>query len=141
MEKPERSKKKVRSTKLGRPVKFTDEQIVSFVIPKYLELVRQGFPDKAIAGELDVAVDYFIELEKRSVTFSEARKKAQGLREAFFYKMALAAMQGQVADFNPTIYIWLTRNILKWRNDDPHVVVEAEQGTNIVFRSSLDSDV
>lgn len=125
----------------GRPRKFNDHQIEHEIIPKYLDFCKQGFPDKAIAGEFNVAVDYWIELEKRSKKFSEARKLGAALRESFFYKMALASMQGQVENFNPTTYIWLTRNILKWRNEEPSTVsVETENAAKVVFRSSLERE-
>lgn len=129
--------------KNGRPEKFTQEQIESHVIPTYLKLSSEGWPEGAICGELRVAKDFLYELEKKNQKFSDARKEGQQLRESFWYRLGMSAVSGK-NKINETMFIWMSRNCVGWRNGESRsnevkVETETSKSGNVTFKATWGS--
>lgn len=122
---------------MARPTKYTDQEIINAL----LKGAAEGQTDRAIAAhDLDVAHDYISERAKKSERLSEAIKKAKGLREHFYLDLGLKIARGkrlkdQDGPPNPTMFIWITRNVLGWRDEpkEESETKDASQSVNKVY--------
>jgi hypothetical protein len=75
-----------------------------------------------VAAKWGVHRDTIHQWRKDSASFSDAYKVYKDLVEAWYVQFGRATMTGQLTNSNTTMYIWLTKNLLKWsdRNEpDP----------------------
>lgn len=112
--------------KRGRPTKYqaakTIEQV--YAIASFLADNPEKFLEacgiEQVADGLGVCVDTIYEWEKQYPYFSEAIKVWQTTRNATLYKLAKS--------LPPAIWIFMTKNMLNWRDKQGMEVSGAEGG-------------
>lgn len=110
---------------------------------RIIECAKKGLSIRATLAELGVSHNYLHQLVKREPKFSEVLELAAAEREKFYINLGLAITTGQVTPKNgsyitPSIYIWLTKNILGWK--DKHEIyqeVDANVQNEIVYRAEF----
>lgn len=96
---------------LGRPSSYK---------PEYCEMViehmKQGLSIRSFCAVVDIHEDTAYEWIKVHPDFSEAVKKGRQQQIAFFEKTGIAAAHGKIPNFNAAAYIWLSKNMIGWRD-------------------------
>ena len=115
---------------VGRPTKY-DEAYPNLLL-KHME---EGLSYQSFAATLGVHVDTLYEWEKVYPEFSEAKKIGKGLLLLFFEKLGRAASAGRVENFNATAFVWLSKNMIGWRDK---VAITDEDGGPFKSEMSLD---
>lgn len=105
-------------------LKYSDQEIADAI--ERIQRKDPLFTEANICAELNVSRDYILERAKKSKLISDARKKAFEIRETAWVARGIDGMSNR--EFNATVYIWMTRNILSWRDkhkdeDQPQVQV------------------
>jgi len=95
----------------GRPTKYRPD----FHPADYIARAKKGETFVEIACAWDVDIDTIAEWRKKHKVFSGAVQKGRAHLEAWFTKMGKAKMTGQVKG-SDTVYIWLTKNLIGWRD-------------------------
>lgn len=95
----------------GRPSKYKPEFCQSLV-----EHMSKGLSYESFAGEVGVCDDTLREWEKKHLEFSVSKKTGRIKQRAFYEKLGIKAAMGLISGFNSTAYIWLTKNMLGWRD-------------------------
>lgn len=98
----------------GRPPEQSDEELAAAALKlqKKHPLLSEG----AICGKLGRAREFLADRAKSSELLKGTRKVMTALRQAAWEeKIARGMMRGK--DFNAVACIWLTRNILGWRDE------------------------
>lgn len=103
----------------GRPTKFKPEYCEQLV-----EHMKQGFPFGTFAAIIHVNEDTLYEWCHKHEIFSEAKKKGKKYQELWWISMGRQAVMGQVENFNSTTFVWMTKNLIGWR--DKHEIVEQQ---------------
>lgn len=112
-------------------LKYTDEELCKRIID--IQTQTPYLTEGAVCGELGVARDYIRERAKKSETVSVTRKRADALRELAWIEKGWSGLSNRET-FNATVYIWMTRNILKWTDKIPHnVSVETDQKGRLII--------
>lgn len=99
--------------------KYSDKELCELIVK--VQEKDPLFSDANICKELDVSHDYLYDREKKSPLVAAARKKVQAIRETAWVARGIDGMVNQ--SFNATVYIWMTRNMLKWR-DKEHLQID-----------------
>lgn len=105
----------------GRPPKYRKE-----FCQKLIEHMKGGLSFKTFGAEIDVAEDTLHDWCKKHKEFSESKNKGRALQEQFYEKFGRGAMAGKVPGFNATAFIWMTKNMLRWR--DRHEITGSDGG-------------
>lgn len=95
----------------GRPTKYKPEYCDMVV-----EHMKGGLSLQSFAAEIDVNIDTVNEWRKVHEEFSVAVKRGRDHQASFWEKLGRAAATGKIKNTNPTIFIWMTKNMLKWRD-------------------------
>jgi hypothetical protein len=98
---------------LARPPKFTDEQIVMLAmeIQKKHKLDSEG----AICGRIGLGREYIANRAKDCADIKELRSEMAAIRQGAWERKGRAMLADKGS--NATMYIWMTRNILGWRDE------------------------
>ena len=99
----------------GRPTKYRPEMCEQVV-----KLMGQGYSKRACAGALGICEERLYGWAKEHPEFSKALKDGETVCEQWYLSKGLEAMQGEIDGFNATAYVWLTKNVLKWRDRMEH---------------------
>lgn len=95
---------------LGRPSKFS---------PRYCGLLvkhmAEGLSFESFSSVIDVSRDTLYEWKKVHASFSDAVKKGRERQLYFYEKMGIFACHAG-KEFNATVFIWMTKNMLHWRD-------------------------
>ncbi len=98
-----------------------------------LEHMKEGLSYETFSAVIDVNLDTLYEWERKHPEFSETKKRAREFQKLFWQRLGRAAAAGKVPDFNATAFIWMTKNLIGWR--DKHDV-EVKQHTQITIESN-----
>lgn len=102
---------------MGRPTKYKPEYC-----ERIIELSSDGKSIAQCCADLKISRDTWHEWKKNHTDFSDAVKKAEQLRETWWTQMGLAAMtgkakvNGEIVKVNSTMFIWLSKNVVGWRD-------------------------
>lgn len=96
---------------VGRPSKYK---------PEYCELLIQhlseGYSYESFAATIDVNEDTLREWEKHHPDFSASKKIGRQKQALFYQKLGISASKGQIENFNSTAFVWMTKNMLGWKD-------------------------
>ena len=95
---------------MGRPTLYRKE----FHPKDYIEQSKQGKCKVQIASTWDVNVDTLYEWKNRHKEFSDAIKIGEQHCEAWYINTGQQAMHRDPKSFNLGVFVWMTKNILKW---------------------------
>ena len=111
--KPKR-KRKPRGGPNGKPTSYRaeyDQQIIEFS--------KKGYTIAQVCAEWGIARETlygWVRDKDKYPTFSPAFKAAKEHREVWWTKFGINLMAGKVPKGNATAFIWMTKNILRWRD-------------------------
>ena len=97
--------------KAGQPTKYREEHCEMLYQHMAGGLSFRTF-GVVIGADEDTMNGWCKTIEK----FSVAKKLGRKAQELFFEKTGRAAMLGKIPNFNATAYIWLSKNMLGWRD-------------------------
>lgn len=95
----------------GRPSKYKTE-----FCEQLIAHMGQGLSFESFAALIDVNLDTLYEWEHRHTDFSEAKKVARQKQRLAFEKIGMNATLGKIPGFNATAFVWLSKNMLGWRD-------------------------
>lgn len=105
--------------------KYTDKELAETIVK-----VQEEQPLQTLAAacvELKVGRNYITTRAKESELVSCAKKRADQIREKAWMEQGIEGSK-MGKDFNATVYIWMTRNILKWNDRPPALPFKVEDG-------------
>ncbi len=94
----------------GRPTKYKPEYC-----QKLIDHMAQGLSFESFAGLIDVCLDTLYEWEKKYPEFSETKKRGRRKQAIFWEGAGRDAALGKIENFNATAFVWMTKNMLGWR--------------------------
>jgi hypothetical protein len=97
------------------------------VVERYLNWCREGYHEEAIAGCLELSKETLYKLFDNFPEMANAKKLGASLKEKWWFEFGRAGAAGKVPGFNSVIYVWMTKNVLKWRNEDRVIEVQQPQ--------------
>jgi hypothetical protein len=97
------------------------------IVERYINWCREGYHDEAIAGCFEVCKDTLYQWFEKFPEMNDARKMGVQLRERWWFEFGRAAAGGKIPGFNSVVYVWMTKNVLKWRNEDRVIEVQQPQ--------------
>lgn len=106
----------------GRPTKYKPEYCDMLI-----EHMSQGLSYETFAAVLSVSLDSLYEWEHKHPLFSEAKKEGRQKQRMTFEKIGMNAALGKIKDFNATAYVWLSKNMLGWR-DKQDIEISGKDG-------------
>lgn len=68
---------------------------------------------EAIIDVTDSTLDLWV---KKHPEFLAAKKKGRALQRVFYEKLGVLASSGKIASFNATAFVWMTKNMLHWKD-------------------------
>lgn len=89
------------------------------------------YSEGSICAVLKVGRQYIADRASRSEKISLTRKECDAIRERAWLQTGISGM-GMGKDFNATVYIWMTRNILGWRDDRPQQGLDDSYSSRVV---------
>ncbi len=103
-----------------------------------LQLDFPSLSEGAICGKLHVGREYLADRAKDSVEIRALRSKMAAVRQAAWEEMGAKLMISPSASVSPIVYIWMTRNILGWRNDpEPKAIEDDSKKPALTLKYSL----
>lgn len=102
---------------VGRPEKYSSEDLCR----RAMEIQKQHplFSEGAICGLLEVHREYIADRAKKHPLVKETRAVMDAIRQGAWEQKGIEMMDAPSSLKSPVIYIWMTRNMLGWRNDSP----------------------
>lgn len=97
--------------KIGRPSKIRQEHID--------DLAQAGSDGETLhmwCARNKINHDTACEWVKKHPEFAEARKCHKSNLAAFYHKLGLDIVTGKIEGASATTYIWMTKNLLGWRD-------------------------
>lgn len=94
----------------GQPTKYKHEYCE--MLKKHME---EGLSFESFSAVIGVHRDTLYEWGKKQPDFSDAIKKGRDGLLLFYERLGRSAMAGKIKDFNATAFIWMTKNMLNWR--------------------------
>jgi hypothetical protein len=98
--------------------KYSDKELAALIVK--LQEKQPLFTEASICRELGVHRTYLHMRAKRSPLVEEARAQALETREDAWVARGIDGMVNK-KEFSEILYIWMTRNILKWRDKKEEV--------------------
>ena len=95
----------------GRPTKYKPE-----MCDRLVQLMGDGLSKTAACAELGIRTETLYQWAKEKPEFSDAVKKAEEVCAHWWEDKGRDAMQGRIEGFNATTFVWMTKNILNWRD-------------------------
>lgn len=118
--------------KVGRPSKYKPEYC-----DQLIEHMKEGLSYDSFAGLIRVNDDTLREWEKKHSEFAAAKKEARRLQALFWEKLGRAAAAGKVEGFNATAFVWMTKNMLGWR-EKTDLEVSGKAGSPVEIKTSAE---
>jgi len=89
------------------------------LLEKALQLQKDNplFTEGAICGLLGVGREYIADRSKKSESILALRSRMDAIREGAWVQLGTELITRSSKQTNPLVYIWMTRNILGWRNE------------------------
>lgn len=84
-----------------------------------IEMAKKGYTISQTCSEWGISRDTLYQWNKDKTTkpdFHKAFKVAKEHREVWWIKFGINLMAGKVKGGNATAYVWMTKNILKWKD-------------------------
>jgi hypothetical protein len=112
--------------KTGPKVEYDDEELASMILES--QVLNPLYSEGAICGVIGYAREYIANRAKKSDLISRTRKEMQAIRERAWLELGLKGLYATTEfdvhgkpkksnTINPTMFIWMTRNILGWRDE------------------------
>jgi len=113
--------------KVGRPTKYEER-----FCEELIEASKQGLSHRAFCGKIGISPDTFYRWQKEHERFSDSIKVAKECLHHFWEDLGLDLVRGKVVG-SGTAFVWMTKNVLKWR-DHQNIDVSGElKGPQVVF--------
>lgn len=100
-------------SKRGRG-KISDEAVIEHVLPAQRQ--HPHLSESGLMGELGFGKYFLADRAKSSPEIAELRAELSAIREKFWIEKGLNNLTTQ--GFNSSLYIWMTRNILRWSDEE-----------------------
>ena len=100
---------------MAYPLSYHEEELIEKAWK--LQLDNPALSEGAICGLMHCGREYIANRAKKSDAIKELRDRMAGVRQAAWEDAGLKLISSPAKETNPMIYIWMTRNILGWRND------------------------
>lgn len=97
---------------MAPPLKFTDEQIAEKLVTLQRENPQHSLVQLCARAEFSRATLY--RRAKGSDAIQDSLKKTADIREAAWVDVGLANLDNK--QFNTTLFIWMSKNIIGWRD-------------------------
>lgn len=97
--------------KVGRPSSYKPEYCQTLI-----EQAKNGKTLAEFAAAVGVAMNTVYKWSETFPEFMTALKESEPLREAWWINLGKGMMTGQIEKSSATMFIWMTKNILKWRD-------------------------
>lgn len=117
----------------GRPTEYKPEfckQIIDFM--------SNGKSLTAFAASIGHHRDSVYEWTKVHPEFSDALKKGRAASEAWWESIGIEGTLGQIKNFNPTAFVWMTKNMFGWK-DKTETEHTLSQSLNDLILKSLEA--
>lgn len=111
----------------GRPTKFDE----NFHPQDLVKWMAQGRTNVRCCAEWGITEDTFYNWIKKHPVFSEHYKKGKSLLRAWWIEKGHQLLDTPTKECNPAIYIWMTKNIIKW--SDRVAVSDEEDADSMEF--------
>jgi hypothetical protein len=106
----------------GRPSKY-DPGFCDLLF----EHMQSGHSFESFASQVGVDRDTIYEWAKVHPNFSDAKKQGREAQLFFFERLGIEACKGRIEDFNGTAFVWLTKNMLGWK-DKTNIEITGKDG-------------
>lgn len=116
----------------GRPSKYKKKYCQMLI-----DHMSNGLSFSSFGCSIDVNRDTLFQWEKDHKEFSDAKSIGREKQEYFYEVTGVQAMRGKIPDFNSTAFVWMTKNMLKWR-DRTSLEMSGPDGAPIRSKSELD---
>lgn len=109
---------------MARTPTFKDEEILD----KALRLQEENplFSEGAICGLMRVNREYLSDRSKSSASIKELRGVMAAIRQGAWEQAGIELIKRPSKDTNPIVFIWMSRNVLGWRNDPAEMEAETK---------------
>jgi len=94
---------------VGRPPKYKKEYCQMLI-----DHMATGMSFESFAAEIETHRGTLYNWKKQYPEFLNAHKIGIDKMTKFFEKIGLMGMAGKIPGFNPTVYVWTTKNKLRW---------------------------
>ncbi len=108
---------------VARPPKMPDAELCARMME--LQKANPLFSETAICGLLEVGREYIADRAKQSQEVKETREILTTIRQGAWEQKGIELIDRPSQNTNPVVYIWMTRNMLGWRNDPAPVDVSS----------------
>ena len=81
-----------------------------------VRLMGKGLSKEATCAELGISKSMMYRYIEEHEEFRDAIKKAELACRRWWEEKGRLAVQGQIEGFNATAYVWMTKNILNWKD-------------------------
>lgn len=117
---------------MARPPTYQEQELLDQAWS--LQLQFPSLSESAICGKLHVGKEYLADRSKDSEAIRALRSKMAAVRQAAWEEMGAKLMISPSASISPVVYIWMTRNILGWRNDPDAREVTEKKPKALAYR-------
>lgn len=122
---------KKKTSVMGRPPIYDDE----FHPKNLIDLMKEGKTNVQCCSEWDISEETFYAWIKTHKNFSESYKKGKTHLNNWWINKGHDLMTLPSRETNPAIFIWMTRNILGWK-DKIEVSEEDKEPDSLVFEET-----
>jgi len=106
----------------GRPSKYKPE-----FGPMLVDHLSKGFTINSFGGVINTCADTVYRWLLENKDFSESRRQGEAARAHFLEDLSIRGMTGEAKGFNPTAFIWHSRNVMGWR-DKQDIEISGKDG-------------
>ena len=131
---PKSKKKEPEKLVTGRPTKYRSKYCDQLIIH-----MSQGFSFESFCAVIEVNRDTIYEWVKVHPKFSDAKKVGREKQQYFYEGAGLKAMMGEVENFNSTAFVWMTKNMLKWRDRSEQDITTKGEKLELNYKISDES--
>lgn len=124
----------------GRWSKFKFKEVREIM----LKCARQGLTFRATMSEVGMTSQNFDKLRAKDKRFADLHKEFYSELEKFYIKLGIALATGQITPkdgsfLSPSVYIWMTKSILKWGSKENLFQNLFEFQHKVEFKANFDS--
>jgi hypothetical protein len=123
----------VKSTRI-----YSDEELYQKALEA--QTAEPKMSESAVMSVLGVGREYLANRAKDNTELTELRSKMAAIREHAWIEEGIKGMP-RGKDFNATVYIWMTRNILGWRDKTPEEAQAEKAAQPIALTPDLLKDL
>ncbi len=127
--------------------KYSEDVLASMCLSK--QRLHPELSEGAIMALCDLGREHLADRAKNSDLCKEARAKMAAIREKYYIELGVEGCK-MGKEFNAVAFIWLTRNILNWRDkapedepktiEQPQMTITAEGLLTLVKHARSSSD-